>query len=140
MPLDPYGADLYLNWQSDLVVTPSGNLQLAVGFDRIRQRIIRRMITNPAQILPSGRFTPADYIFEQKFGLGLGALVDQPESDKMLASLEQHITAAVLQDDNIDTAAPPVIKFYREPSGGLYITIGVTTISGAPGQIAVRYS
>ena len=140
MPLDPFGADTYLDWQGDFIVTPTGNLQLATGFDRIRQRIIRRMITNPSQLLPSGRWTAPDYVFDPTFGIGLGSLVDQPQSDTMLADLERRITVAVLQDDNIDTAVPPVIKFYREPSGGLFITISVTTLSGAPGTISVRYS
>jgi len=139
MPLNPSGADLYLDWQSDLILTPSGGLQTAVAWDRVRQRVIRRMITNPAQLLPSGRYTPADYIFEPSFGIGMGSLVDQPFSTAFLEDLESRISQACLQDDDIDSSSPPTVQFFQEPPSTLFILISVVSVSGAPGKIAVRY-
>lgn len=38
-------ADLYLDWNSDLQLTPGGDLKLVDGPDLTRQRIIRRLLT-----------------------------------------------------------------------------------------------
>lgn len=133
------GVDFYLDWNTDLLLTPSGGIQTAVGWDRIRQRIIRRAITNPAQQLPTGRFTPADYIFHRTYGLGLGSLVDSPFSDNLIQVLERRVVAACNQDDDIDSANPPQVKFYRPYSFTLWIVVGVTLVTGQQGEIAIKY-
>ena len=135
-----HGSDWYLDWNSDFLLTPSGSIQTAVGWDRIRQRVIRRMITNRAQTLPSGRFTPSDYIFEPEFGDGLGAVIDEALSSQFYANLIRICTSAVLSDDDIDSAVPPNIQFFRPDVYTLWIVIGVTLITGQPGQVSVSYS
>lgn len=133
------GQDFYLDWQGDFLLTPSGGIQTAVGWDRIRQRIIRRAITNPAQQLPSGRYTPADYVFHPDYGLGMGSLVDNPFSDSLLLDLENKIVSACLQDVDVDNAYPPSVKFYREAPNSLWIVVGVTLVTSEQGEIAVYY-
>ncbi|MEB0078001.1 phage tail protein [Pseudomonas sp. CCI3.2] len=56
----------------DLSLTPTGSLSLAFGMERGKQRILRRLITNPG-----------DYLFHTDYGAGLGryvgALINIPE-------------------------------------------------------------
>jgi hypothetical protein len=128
---------LYLEWNQDFLITPSGGLQTAVGWTSYRQRCVRRFITNPAQTLPDGTMTPADYVFVPTFGEGLGSLVDQPESDDGLADIERRITNGVLQDPDTSTTVPPNIIFEQPTPAQLNIFISVSTISGLNGTIAL---
>lgn len=132
--------DFYLDWQGDLMVTPSGSIQTAVGWDQTRQRIIRSLCTNSAQELPDGTFTTADYIFEPSFGIGLGKLVDEAANSDFFGALEQRIQAAVLADQDVSSSVPPSVQFNWINSETLQILIGVTLITGEPGQIALNVS
>lgn len=130
--------DFFLDWNSDLVLAQDGNLQVATGWDNVRQRIIRRMITNPAQTLPTGVSTPADYVFEPAFGFGLGTMVDGAYTDDFLDDLKRRISQAVFQDQDVDATIPPSVRFQNSTPGSLWIIIGVTLKTGQPGQISIR--
>lgn len=130
--------DFFLNWNSDLVITPSGSVQTATGWDRVRQRIIRRIITNPARPLPDGSFTAADNVFSPNYGIGLGALIDQTDADE--ATLERKIAQGVLEDADVDSTIPPSISFQRPSPAALWIIIGVTLKTGQSGQISLKVS
>jgi hypothetical protein len=130
--------DLYLEWNGDLVLAQDGNLQAAVGWDQVRQRIIRRMITNSAQVLPTGVQTPADYFFEPNFGFGLGAMVDGDFTDDFLEQLKSRISQAVFADQDVDATIPPSIRFLRPVPNELQILVGITLLTGEPGQIAIQ--
>lgn len=132
------GADLSLDWNGDLTVTPSGSIQPAVGWTQVRQRIIRRIITNPARRLPDKTFTPADDVFAPDFGIGLGALVDQAFDQDFQAELERRIAQGVLEDVDVDTTIPPSIVFRRPNPSTLWIVIGVTLLTGQPGTISLK--
>jgi hypothetical protein len=132
--------DFYLDWNSDLQVTPSGSIQTAVGWDQVRQRIIRRIITNSAQQLPDGVMTPADYIFHPGFGVGGGALVDQNVDDAYIAKLEQIISRGVLEDADVSSTIPPTIQFSRPNDDTLWVIVNVVLKSGKPGQLALQVS
>lgn len=130
--------DLYCDWNSDLVLTANGSLQAAVGWDQIRQRIIRRMITNAAITLPNGVSTQADYIFDPSFGFGLGALVAGNYTANFLATLKNKIAQAVFQDDDVNSSIPPTVVFQRSGQTALWIIIGVTLITGQSGTISLQ--
>lgn len=131
---------LYLDWNSDLLLTPSGSIQMATGWDMVRQRIIRHLITNPAQRLPDGTLTPPDYIFHTDYGVGLGKMVGQAFDPAFQAVLERRITRAVLQDSAVDSSAPPSVQFVKPQPDTLWIVISVTLKSGRPGTIALKVS
>src|ERR1017187_10339519 len=132
--------DLFLDWNQDLLITPSGSIQTAVAWDRVRQRIIRRIITNSAQQLPDGVMTPADYIFHPDFGVGGGSLVDQNVSDDYIAKLEQIISRGVLEDADVDSTVPTSIQFSRPNDDTLWVIVSVVLKSGKPGQLALKVS
>lgn len=131
-------ADFYLNFNSDLQVTPSGSIQLATGWDRVRQRIIRRIVTNPARLLPDGTYTPADSVFNPDYGIGLGALVDQALDPNYETTIERKIAQGVLEDADVDTTIPPSIIFNRPDPATLWIVIGLTLKTGQAGQISLK--
>lgn len=128
--------DLYLEWNGDLIRTPSGSVQGAVHWDRIRERIIRRFLTNSAQTLPDGSATPADYVFDPAYGIGAGALIDQNPTSAWLADLNRRMRQAVLSDAAVDPGSVPETIIKR--SGARYqIFVNVTLINGQPGQVSI---
>lgn len=132
------GGDISLDWNGDLPITPSGSIQMAVGWTRVRQRIIRRIISNPARILPDGTFTAADDVFAPTFGAGLGSLVDQTFNQDFEAELERRIAQGVLEDVDVDSTVPPSIIFQRPNPSTLVIVIGVTLKTGQAGTISIQ--
>ncbi len=130
--------DAWLDWNSDLLLTPNGDVQAATGWDEVRQRIIRRLITNPAQQLPDGTFTLADDIWNPDYGIGLGTMVGQSFGADFEARIERRIAKAVLEDSAVDSTVPPSVKFVRPQPDSLWIVIGVTLVTGKPGTIALK--
>lgn len=56
--------DLYLDWSGDLSVDSTGDLALVTGPDLTRQRLYRRLVTNPG-----------DYLWNLGYGGGLAQFV-----------------------------------------------------------------
>lgn len=130
---------LYLEWGSDLVLTPNGGLQMAVGWDLVRQRILRKLLTNDQTVLPSGDAVPADYFFHTDYGLGLPRLVDQDLTRTFLGRMRQHILYAVLTDPDVAPTPPPTVSFRKPvPPHTLIVIVGVFLKSGEPGKIAIQ--
>jgi len=65
--------DLFHYWSDDLSSSPSGDLQQVSGTVRGQQRVLRRLLCNPAT-----DDAPGDYIFHPEYGGGLPRLVGQP--------------------------------------------------------------
>lgn len=131
-------ADLFLEWNQDLILTPGGSLQTAINWDQVRQRIIRNMITNSAQKLPDGSQTAPDYIFEPQYGIGMGAMVDQNPDASFLGNLKRRINQAVFADVNINPGVVPSIKI-RQPTPEIFqIFIAVQLINGQPGEVQIN--
>lgn len=130
--------DFSLDWNGDLTITPSGSIQPAVGWTQVRQRIIRRIITNPARINPDKTFSPADDVFDPDFGVGLGTLVDQAFNEDFQAELQRRIAQGVLEDEDVDSTIPPSIIFQRPNPSTLVIVIGLVLITGVPGTISIQ--
>jgi hypothetical protein len=132
------GVDFWLDWNSDLLITPSGSIQTAVAWDWVRQRIVRRIITNPAQQLPDGVNTPADYVFHPTFGIGGGSLVDQNTDVEYIANLEQIISRGVLEDADVASTTPPTIQYVQPDNETFWAIVSVVLNSGEPGQLALQ--
>lgn len=130
--------DWWLDWNQDFIVTPSGSIQTATGWDRVRQRIIRRIISTSAQIQPDGTYTVASNIFAQTFGVGLGVLVDQAFNENFQAELQRRIAQGVLEDEDVDSTVPPSVVFQRPNPATLVIVIGLVLKTGQPGTISIK--
>jgi hypothetical protein len=132
--------DLWLEYGQDLLLTPAGSLQMATGWDQARQRIVRRIATNPAQRLADGHSTQADYIWAPAYGLGLGAKVDASFSSDSLAAIERLIAQGILEDAAVSSSSPPAVQFVRPRADTLWALASVTLLSGQQGTIQMKVS
>lgn len=80
----------------DLSSSPTGDLSAVSGLERGKQRVLRRLITNPG-----------DYIFDTTYGAGLGqyvgALMNVPEIISLIRS-------QILLEDCVSKSPKPVIS------------------------------
>ena len=129
--------DFYLEWNGDLVLTPSGSAQTAVNWDQARERIIRSFLTNSAQQLPDGSYTPADYVFDITFGEGAGALVDQNPDQAYILGLNQRMRQAVLSDASADPGQVPVIVITQPEPDTYQVFVSVPLIDGTQGSVSI---
>lgn len=132
--------DIYCEWNNDLQITPSGGLVTASGWDRVRQRIIRHLITNSSSRLPDGTFTAPDYIFHKEFGIGAGSLVGQNPTPAFQADLIARINQAVLSDVAVDPGALPTVIFKNPQPGTWIVYISVKLRDQTVGRTAIRIS
>lgn len=105
--------DLAHQWGSDLSLSPTGDLALADGADLTRQRLLRRLLTNPG-----------DYIWHLDYGAGLPAFVGQPGNPPGIESL---VRGQTLQEPGVATAPQPMISVApilgAGPTGGLSLSL-----------------
>ena len=129
--------DVYLEWNSDLILTPNGSVATATGWDRIRQRIVRRFLTNSAVPLPDGSTTPPDYVFSPFYGLSGGALIDQNPDAKYRADLKRRIREAALLDTAVDPGAVPFVNISQPQIGVNVVSITVKLTNGDTGKVDI---
>lgn len=101
---------LYLECNGDLKLSQQGGLVLASGWDEIRQRIFRRILTNPLITESNGQVIPPGYIYHPEYGLGLGFVIGQVFNDEFKSQLTQRIKQGILDDAEVDKTFLPVIS------------------------------
>ena len=122
---DPNPINLSLPWAGDLQLTNNGSLAFVSGIERVRQRIVRRYFTCPAEVLAGGIFVASDYMFDPNYGLGATRLVGQQISPEKAALVTTKIKNAVLIDEGVDTTNDPLIKLYAALDGTIYANVTV---------------
>lgn len=127
----------YLEWNGDLILTPNGSVLMAQGWDEVRERIIRRFLTNSALPLPDGTTTPPDYIFDPLYGLGAGALIDQNPDASFIAGFTRRMREAVVADAATDPGSLPSITVTTPYIGALQVFVAVQLISGQQGSFSM---
>lgn len=100
---------LYLECNGDLKLSQQGGLVLASGWDELRQRILRRIFTNPL-MRENGQIVPPGYIFHPEYGLGLGFVIGQTFNDEFKSQLTQRIKQGILDDSEVDKSVLPTIS------------------------------
>lgn len=132
--------DFWLDWNGDFLLTPAGSIQPATGWDQVRQRITRRLLTQPAVANADGTTTPPGYMFAPDFGVGLPKSVDKPVDPDAQQLLTRYISRAVLEDADVLSTSPPSVAFQVVDPETIRIVIGVTLLTGQSGTIALRAS
>ena len=130
-------ATFYLEYNGDLVLTPNGSVLMASGWDEVRERIIRRFMTNSALPLPDGTTTPPDYVFDTGYGLGAGALIDQNPDADFRANFTRRMREAVVADSATDPSVIPSIIISTPAIGVLQVFVTMQLISGQQGRFSM---
>ena len=127
-------ADVSLNYGSGLEFGPSNDLRIVTDVEFSRQRIVRLLLTGPAQTDETGAIvTPADNLFEQAWGAGLGRDVEGASTPEARADRESRIKTAMTREPTVDQSKPVTVEFAHEPSTGTeYTLVQYTTVDGAP--------
>lgn len=111
--------DNNLEWSSDWILDNSGDVLQAVGLTRVRQFIERRILTTPLDNpVITLRSTP-DYLFDVKYGIGAGALVDQMVTSQFRGVVQQVILQGIKQEPGVSQNPAPTVSLYTTP-GGLF--------------------
>ncbi len=133
----PQSMDTYCDWNGDLVLTANISIQYAIGWDQLRQRIVRRILTNSAQQLPDGTYTPADYVYAPSFGEGAGAMVDQNPTHAYVLAMQQKINQGVLAETALAGVGTPEITFSQPTFDSFQVTIMVPLTSQLQGELVI---
>ncbi len=131
---------LYMEYGGDLVLNQHGGLLMAVGWDEIRQRIERRLLTNPAMTLDDGTPVAADYLQHPSYGVGLPEEVGRNWTQAQAARITQKIAQGVVTDASVDPTAPPTLQVKIAGQHLVLINIGITLIDQTQGQIPISFT
>lgn len=101
-------ADVYHFFGEDIRVSNTGDLLVASGEDRTRQRIIRRLLTGDGE-----------YIFHNEYGAGLRARIGDTLNVQEMQSL---IEGQVILEESVAASPLPVVSL-RKIDGGAAATI-----------------
>lgn len=112
--------DLFHLIGSDLEVSAAGDLRPVSDTDRVKQRILRRLLTSPGE-----------YLFHPEYGAGLGKKVGETVNDSEWKAL---IRGQMLLEDAVAPTPPPTIKF-RLIEGGVSVSVAYTDATAGTSEI-----
>ena len=113
-------ADLSLSWGGDLVIAPTGDLLLADGDELGVQRVLRRLLTNPGEV-----------VFHADYGAGLASFVGQPAAPQRLAAL---ITSQAVQEATVARTPAPQVGVTSTTDSTLTAVLRYTSSATGAGQ------
>lgn len=121
-------SDLHLEWAGDLVVSSTGDLLACQDFNLLTQRIIRRLITNPK-----------DIIFEPAYGVGVGRYIDEGLNQDLYAQIRRRIIEQVYKEDIVARNPEPEITF-QDDINGLFVSLKIWTRDNRQHDLTLRVS
>jgi hypothetical protein len=95
--------DLAHIWGNDLQVSPAGDFARVNGLERSKQRVMRRLLTNPG-----------DYKQHPTYGAGLAAYVGQVLN---IAKLTALVRGQMLLEASVGRSPEPVVNLVQIPNG-----------------------
>lgn len=131
---------IYCDWAQDIPRDANGKIIKANAFDSVRQNITRELLTNPAEQLNNGQFTPADYKWHPDFGLGLPRFLGQLYDDNVLRAMQQKCLQSVKTNPNVANSPVPTVVFVPLSPASLQIYIDYILKLGTSQSFAVEVS
>jgi hypothetical protein len=121
-------------WGNDINAASNADVSVVGGDLRVRQRILRRLMTNPADTVNN---LPPDYILHPTYGAGLpryvGSLVTAEE-------IEAVCIGQTALEDGVAASPPPTAQVQLIPDG-MVVTIGYTdSVTGQPVVLSFNVS
>lgn len=116
-------ADVGHVWGSDIQRSPTGDLARVSGAERSKERVFRRLMTNPATSRPNGA-TSGDYIFHPTYGAGIPAMIGQVLD---IAKLTARIRGQMLLEASVARAPAPNVTV-TEIVGGVSVDLAYVAL------------
>lgn len=129
---------IYHEFGQDWQRSPSGNILLAKDDPKgeataAQQRLVRIVMTCPRLFDEHGvPIARADDKYNQTFGAGLPARVDENVTDEMLHDIRAAILGAIAIDPGYASLPQPTVEFSRVNAFTLALTVTAVTTSGQP--------
>ncbi len=101
--------DLAHEFGADLQAGATGDLALAEGPALGRQRVLRRLLTNPG-----------DYIWQPGYGAGLAAFVGQPAA---AARIRAVVRSQIFRERAVARSPEPVVEVRAGDDGRVFVSI-----------------
>jgi len=109
--------DLYQNYGNDLQLAPGNDLQTVTTLERSKQRVLRRLMTNPG-----------DYIWHPTYGAGLPSFIGQTMASGIEKQIESLIVSQIFLEASVAQNPFPVILIQALQSG-FFVQINYTESS-----------
>lgn len=134
-------SDLNHTYGGDLIVDDCGGILWAAGTTELAQRLVRRFLTNPAQLAATGmvQIRP-DYLFEPSYGAGARQYVDAPYTSTLGQTIQARFTDQIAEEPEVATSPPPAITVAALQSGVLTVNVLVTLNNGTAVIIPLEVS
>jgi hypothetical protein len=116
LPINIRMSDLFHIFGQDLQLSPSGGLLMADGQTLDTQRVIRRLLTNPA-----------DEYFNVAYGAGLGQFIGQPVNEAQIAAVTR---TNMYREASVQHTPPPTIQIAQFPNNVVELDVIYTDASG----------
>lgn len=97
----------------DVALGPTGDLGRVSGVDRSKQRVLRRLLTNPG-----------DYIFHPTYGAGLGLMIGKVVD---IASVVALIRGQMALEASVAQTPQPTVKASLIPNG-IAVSVAYTAL------------
>lgn len=101
--------DLSHEFGADLLAGPTGDIALAEGLALGRQRVLRRLLTNPG-----------DYIWEPGYGAGLGRFVGSPAAPERIRAV---VRSQIFRERAVARSPEPVVEVRADDAGRVFVAI-----------------
>ncbi len=102
-------ADISHDFGQDIEFDPSGDVATATGPDLGRQRILRRLLTNPGE-----------YIWHGLYRAGLARFLGQPTSAQSISSIAR---GQIFKEASVTRNPSPSIVVTKNTTGGVVLSI-----------------
>ena len=113
-------ADLYCDWQGDLVLTPSGDLMLADGNQMVEQHIIRRLLT-----------AVRAYVWAPGYGAGLPQRIGRVARARDIRSI---VLSQIALEQTVAAVPVPAVTVNEDETVFGLFNIAITYTNAATGQ------
>lgn len=101
--------DLSHEFGDDLIAGATGDLALAEGAALGRQRVLRRLLTNPG-----------DYVWQPDYGAGLGRFVGEPAAPARIRAV---VRSQIFRERAVARSPEPVVEVRAGDDGRVFVSI-----------------
>lgn len=115
-----------------LQVGPDGDLLMCDGAEEARQRVARRVLSNPRQVLADGTVLPPDNLFDPQYGVGVRRMIGQAVNAAGIDKLRQLIRDGMIVEDTVSSNPPPDVLIQSTNNNIFFIAAFVPAGSASP--------